>query len=317
MSWLKVDDTFDRHPKVERATALLKRRNARELILGVWIQGALYAAQHLTDGHVPQTIVERLPGDIVRVLIEVGLWLKTDSGITIHDYLDYNPSSVTTLQQREKTRNRVETHRKRKRVTPPVTLLQQRDTENVTPLVTRTSRARGTRPVPSPVQQVRTTVPDSDTSAEPTNVWGWWHDLWAERWPQGILQMPATRAVELERLEKELGTEEVRDRAARYLDDEDAWLLQHKHPVGGFIARINSYDVPDAQAPTGQNTALIRNCPQCHTLDRGHDDTCQHCDWTRAAWDARGAERATVTADPPIPYEGPPPIPDEEVDGTE
>ena len=305
MSWLKVDDTFDRHPKVERATALLKRRNGRELILGVWIQGALYAAQHLTDGHVPQTIVQRLPGDIVRVLIEVGLWLETDSGITIHDYLDYNPSSVTTLHQREKTRNRVETHRKRKRVTPPVTLLQQRDTENVTPLVTRTSRARGTRPVPSPVQQVRTTVPDSGTSAEPTNVWGWWHDLWAERWPQGILQMPATRAVELERLEKQLGLEEVRDRAARYLDDQDAWLLQHKHPVGGFIARINSYDVPDAPAPpTSQETVRIRNCPKCHTLDRGHDDTCQHCDWTREEWDAGAAERAIATAKPPTSDEG-------------
>ena len=32
----------------------------------------------------------------------------------------------------------------------------------------------------------------------------------------------------------------------------------------------------------------VRNCPQCHTLERGHDDTCQHCDWTREAWDARG-----------------------------
>ena len=32
----------------------------------------------------------------------------------------------------------------------------------------------------------------------------------------------------------------------------------------------------------------VRNCPQCHTLERGHNDTCQHCDWTRAAWDARG-----------------------------
>ena len=53
----------------------------------------------------------------------------------------------------------------------------------------------------------------------------------------------------------------------------------------------------------------VRNCPQCHTLERGHDDTCQHCSWTRAAWDARAAERAIATANPPIP--------DEEVDGTE
>ena len=33
----------------------------------------------------------------------------------------------------------------------------------------------------------------------------------------------------------------------------------------------------------------LRNCPQCYTFDRGHDDRCEHCDWTREAWDARGA----------------------------
>ena len=36
-------------------------------------------------------------------------------------------------------------------------------------------------------------------------------------------------------------------------------------------------------------TGGVRNCPQCHTFDRGHDDRCEHCDWTREAWDARGA----------------------------
>ena len=66
----------------EPAVALLKRRrNARELILGVWLQGGLYAARHLTDGHLPRTVVESLPRDIVRVLIEVGLWLETDTGL--------------------------------------------------------------------------------------------------------------------------------------------------------------------------------------------------------------------------------------------
>ena len=31
----------------------------------------------------------------------------------------------------------------------------------------------------------------------------------------------------------------------------------------------------------------IRNCPQCHADERGADDTCQRCSWTRDAWDAR------------------------------
>ena len=39
--------------------------------------------------------------------------------------------------------------------------------------------------------------------------------------------------------------------------------------------------------PDGYRGGRVRNCPQCHTLERGHEDTCQHCDWTRAAWEAR------------------------------
>ena len=94
--------------------------------------------------------------------------------------------------------------------------------------------------------------------------------------------MPQTKAVELERLEQQLGLEEVSHRMTRYLDDEDPWLIQHKHPVGGFIARVNSYEAQEPVRPSSR----IRNCPnpKCRAEERGHDDTCDHCDWTREAW---------------------------------
>ena len=92
--------------------------------------------------------------------------------------------------------------------------------------------------------------------------------------------MPQTKAAELERLEEQLGLEELSRRMARYLDDEDAWLLQHKHPVGGFIARVNSYEAPEHVRPSSR----VRNCPQCHALERKHEDRCAHCDWTRETW---------------------------------
>ena len=189
----------------EPAVALLKRRrNARELILGVWLQGALYAARHLTDGRLPHTIVESLPRDIVRVLIEVGLWFETDTGFEIHDYLVYNPASVTVLQKRKRSRIRQDAWRNRQPVTPLVTHNNERDSEKVTPLVTRTSRARGTRP--HPVQQVRTHTETSSTSAAGERQASvCWHDLWVERWPEGIPQIPHTRVAELERLEQQLG----------------------------------------------------------------------------------------------------------------
>ena len=45
----------------------------------------------------------------------------------------------------------------------------------------------------------------------------------------------------------------------------------------------------------------LRNCPKCREFDRGHDDTCQHCDWTREAWEAIKSE-----PDPPSEKEGAP-----------
>ena len=94
--------------------------------------------------------------------------------------------------------------------------------------------------------------------------------------------MPQTKALELERLEEQLGLEELSRRMARYLEDEDAWLLQHKHPVGGFVARVNSYEaVPEPDRPSSR----VRNCPQCHAYERGHDDKCDSCDWTKEAWE--------------------------------
>ena len=39
--------------------------------------------------------------------------------------------------------------------------------------------------------------------------------------------------------------------------------------------------------PDGYRGTRIRNCPQCLSLERGFEDRCQSCDWTRAAWEAR------------------------------
>ena len=45
--------------------------------------------------------------------------------------------------------------------------------------------------------------------------------------------------------------------------------------------------------PDGYRGTRIRNCPQCHSLERGFEDRCQSCDWTRAAWEARATRGQT------------------------
>ena len=45
----------------------------------------------------------------------------------------------------------------------------------------------------------------------------------------------------------------------------------------------------------GASGSLIRNCPKCHATERGHDDKCQSCDWTRDPM------AASASAAPPPP----------------
>ena len=38
---------------------------------------------------------------------------------------------------------------------------------------------------------------------------------------------------------------------------------------------------PTTDNPDGYRGSRIRNCPQCQAPERGHEDSCQSCDWTR------------------------------------
>ena len=87
-----------------------------------------------------------------------------------------------------------------------------------------------------------------------------------------------------------MGLTELTVRMARYFDAEDDWLIEYKHPVDAFITRINTYDQPE---PSARPSTRIRNCPQCHHGERGHDNTCDHCDWTREAWEAWAPDGAS------------------------
>ena len=57
----------------------------------------------------------------------------------------------------------------------------------------------------------------------------------------------------------------------------------------GSSGKSNPPERATTPDPTPSYYGRVRNCPQCHTLERGHDDRCEQCDWTREAWDARDA----------------------------
>ena len=114
----------------------------------------------------------------------------------------------------------------------------------------------------------------------------YWCTAWSERWPDGIVRVTQAKLAVLDQLRVELGDDQLAARLERYMQDDSAWLIKHKHPLAVFINSINTYDSSPPPTPV-RPTNRIRNCPQCHAEERGHDDTCDHCDWTRSAWEAR------------------------------
>jgi hypothetical protein len=120
LPWFKVDDTAHSHPKLMRAT------NAA---IGLWLRAGSYAAQHLTEGHVPG-VVAQLYGTTpqIRKLVAAGLWHEhghtcphekcqqpAPGDYYMHDFLIYNPSRAQEESKRSAAAERQSRGRARQR----------------------------------------------------------------------------------------------------------------------------------------------------------------------------------------------------------
>ena len=132
MPWFRVDDSFHSHPKVIAA--------GNEAV-GLYVRCGAYAAQHLTDGHVPESVV-LLYGStkLADKLVQAKLWRRVRGGWQMPDFLDYNPSAEQVKQERK---NAAERQRRRRD-----TMLSRRDSRGDTGVSHRTP----TRPVPNTPQ---------------------------------------------------------------------------------------------------------------------------------------------------------------------
>lgn len=127
MSWVRVDDHFPEHPK------LLALGPLAPLAAWLWLSGLCYANRHLTDGFVPQSFVEAQasytgadPLVLAEGLCNALLWhrvlanssqsLANESGFTIHDYAEYQPSKAQVMKHRKKNALRQQLFRKRNAV---------------------------------------------------------------------------------------------------------------------------------------------------------------------------------------------------------
>jgi hypothetical protein len=138
MTWVRIDDHFDEHPKLAEAGVVC---------WGVWLAALAYCNRNLTDGFIPWTVARGLGswevldvemeegrrrvweigratgmhGEdmdtewVIERLVAVGLWEQVDGGFRVHDYTDYQPTKAEVLAERAKTKERVADWRKRKK----------------------------------------------------------------------------------------------------------------------------------------------------------------------------------------------------------
>jgi len=107
MPWFRLDDSFHSHPKVIAA--------GNEAI-GLYVRCGTYAAQHLTDGFIPENIAIlygaseiRSRGDdaaagtetLAETLVRTKLWRRTRGGWRMPDFLDYNFSREEVTNKRK------------------------------------------------------------------------------------------------------------------------------------------------------------------------------------------------------------------------
>lgn len=96
MPWFKVDDKLHDHRKA---------RAAGTAAMGVWVLAGSWAADNLTDGFIPATILARWgrPRDASR-LVEVGLWHADEQdgekGWRFHEWAERQPLRAQKMAER-------------------------------------------------------------------------------------------------------------------------------------------------------------------------------------------------------------------------
>jgi hypothetical protein len=96
MTWVKIDDGFTDHPKIEGLSDRAFRLH---------IAGLCFCGRTLSDGHIPTDRVRRLLPKVTKAMVaeleEAGTWIAVTSGFVVKDYLTYNPSRKKVMEDRE------------------------------------------------------------------------------------------------------------------------------------------------------------------------------------------------------------------------
>ena len=109
--WAKLDDSLIDHRKIFIAGEAIGK-NGPGLALALFTIALLWTNKHLTDGHIPVSIVKSFPhvdnpAAVADALVKAGLWERNGNGeFLIHDFGDFNPSAAAIKRKRKEDRLR-------------------------------------------------------------------------------------------------------------------------------------------------------------------------------------------------------------------
>lgn len=113
MPWVRIDENALEHPKI----AALSDGAFR-----LWVQGLAHCQKYLTDGYIADLALRGLRAYSPKrkaALMEAELWHASETGIRVHDFLEWNDSREHVMAARQLARERLQKHRE-KRVAPSV-----------------------------------------------------------------------------------------------------------------------------------------------------------------------------------------------------
>jgi hypothetical protein len=97
MSWLRIDDGYDTHPKLLELTEQQRWR---------WTRVLIHCARHQTQGHVKPAVLRELGlrGTVAK-LLQLGLLESNgDAGYLVHDWSTFNPKDPTKAERQARWR---------------------------------------------------------------------------------------------------------------------------------------------------------------------------------------------------------------------
>lgn len=111
MPWFNVDDGFANSKPVMRIS-----RRYRPLAVGVWTLTGSWSAKELTDGYVPDAVVEEYGGTtrITELLIECELWERAEGGVRFRNWSKWQKTRQQVLDYRAAEAERKRRQRERR-----------------------------------------------------------------------------------------------------------------------------------------------------------------------------------------------------------